>query len=222
MTEQPGPSQPPYGRPPESPSRGAIPPPPAPPPSPPPAGTAPPQPPTAPPVAPPAQYPTGVLGVGPAAGELAIKRSFWRCTLASIASFGIYGFWWFYQYRRRISAELGKTDDAALHTAGLLVPFLNYYLIYLLWKDISDARLRIGMTEIPAVAYIIGAIFIAPVFYGIVNAQLNEYWDHRTARQASDAPWTGGEKLVTFVPLVLFGGFMLLVVLLIAAAASTS
>jgi hypothetical protein len=219
MTEQPGPTQPPSGPPPESPPPGGTPPPPAPPPSGPPAGAAPPQ---VPPAPPPAQYPTAVPGVGPAAGELAIKRSFWRCALASIASFGIYTFWWFYQYRRRISAELGKTDDAALHTVGLLVPFLNYYLIYLLWKDISDARIRIGLSEIPAVAYIIGAIFIAPVFYGIVNAQLNEYWDHRTAGQAADAPWTSGEKLVTFVPLVLFGGFMLLVFLLIIAAASTS
>ena len=198
MTEQPGPTQPPYGPPPESPPPGASPPP------------------------PPAQYPTAVPGLGPAAGELAIKRSVWRCALASIASFGIYTFWWFYQYRRRISAELGKPDDAALHTVGLLVPFLNYYLIYLLWKDISDARIRIGLLEIPAVIYIIGAIFVAPVFYAIVNAQLNEYWDHRTAAQAIDAPWTIGEKLVTFVPLALFVGFMVLVFLLIFAAASTS
>ena len=176
----------------------------------PPPGTSPP-----PPAPPP--YPA-VAGVGPASGELAIKRSFWRCALASLASFGVYGFWWFYQYRRRISAELAKSDDAGLHTAGLLVPFLNLYLIYLLWKDISDVRVRIGLSEVPAVAYLIGAIFIAPVFYGIVNAQLNEYWDHRTGGQATDAPWTTGEKLATFVPLALFGSFLALVVLLIAAA----
>ena len=45
-----------------------------------------------------------------------------------------------------MNAELGKNDDAALHTAGMLVPFLNWYLIYLLWKDISDARVRIGLS----------------------------------------------------------------------------
>jgi hypothetical protein len=195
MTEQPGPTQPPASPPPGAPAPGEEVPPSAPPP-------------------PPAQYAPSVPSAGPAVAELAIKRSFWRCALASVASFGVYTFWWFYVYRKRVSAELGKTDDAALHTVGLLVPFLNYYLIYLLWKDISDARVRLGLSQIPAVAYVIGAIFIYPVFYGIVNAQLNEYWDRRTGGQATDAPWTTGERLATFVPLVLFGGFILLVIVL--------
>jgi len=162
----------------------------------------------------------GVPEVGPAAGELAIKRSLVRCAVATTVSFGVYSFWWFYQYRRRLSAELGKTDDAGLHTAGLLVPFLNYYLIYLLWNDISEARVRVGLSEMPAIAYVIGAIFVAPIFYGIVNAQLNEYWDRRTGGRAIDAPWTSGEKLATLLPPLMFGGLLLLMTVIVGIASS--
>ena len=216
MTDQPGSPHPPPGSSQGGPPAGGAPPSVPPPPA---RGS---QAPGAPPPAPWAQPPAAVPAVGPAAGELAIKRSVLRCAVASILSFGVYSFWWFYQYRRRISAELGKADDAALHTVGLVVPFLNFYLIYLLWNDVSDARVRVGLSEIPAVAYVIGAIFIAPVFYAIVNAQLNEYWDRRTGGRAIDAPWTAGEKLATFVPMVVFGGFFLLMVIIIALATTTS
>ena len=248
MTEQPGSPPPPRDVTSGDPlaGGGAPPPPTAPPPgapppapgSPPPAAGSPPAPaappapgaPSAPPgqpvppgaAAPPAPPASTAAAVGPAAGELAIKRSFVRCAVALILSFGVYSFYWFFQYRKRMNAELGKNDDAGLHTAGMLVPFLNWYLIYLLWKDISDARVRIGLSEIPVIPYVIGAIFIAPVFYGLVNANLNEYWDRRTGGQAVDAPWTGGEKLAVIVPLVLFGGLWLLAILAALAASTLS
>lgn len=166
--------------------------------------------------APPSQT---VAAVGPAVGELAVKRSLGRCAVAYMLSFGFYGFYWFFQYRKRMNAELGKTDDAGLHTVGLFVPFLNWYLVYLLWKDISDARVRIGLTELPVIPYIVGAIigaffiFFHLIFFGVVNVGLNEYWDRRTGGQATDAPWTGGEKLAVIVPLVLIGGLILLLLL---------
>jgi hypothetical protein len=188
--------------------------------------SAPPPPPGGQGVGAPAQVPwgapsVGVPAVGPAAGELAIKRSLIRCALATVVSFGVYSFWWFYQYRRRVSAELGKADDAGLHTAGLLVPFLNYYIIYLLWNDISQARIRVGLSDVPAVAYVIGSIFAAPIFYGIVNAQLNEYWDRRTGGRAIEAPWTTGEKLATLLPAAAFVGFLLLVMVIVGLAANS-
>lgn len=217
MPPPPPPPAPPAGVPP--PAAGSPPPPPAPP-APPapgaPAGQPVPPGATAPPPAGAAQM---VAAVGPAAGELAIKRSLVRCAVAFVLSFGVYSFYWFFQYRKRMNAELGKNDDAALHTAGMLVPFLNWYLVYLLWKDISDARVRTGLAEFPVIPYVIGAIFIYPVFYGLVNASLNEYWDRRTGGQAVDAPWTRGEKLSVIVPLVVFGGLMLLVFLSVLVAA---
>jgi hypothetical protein len=152
----------------------------------------------------------------PAPGELAIKRSVLRCLLCSIASFGVYGFYWFHQYRPRVSAELGRTDDAGLHTAGLLVPFLNFYLVYLLWRDIGEARTRVGLSDVPAGAYLAASILVAPVVYGVVATRLNEYWDRRTGGAATDAPFSRGEALVTFLPLAVFAGFLLLIAALLA------
>src|SRR5947209_7563218 len=103
--------------------------------------------------APPAYAPPPPVAPGAAVGDLAIKRSGVRCFWATLASFGVYSYYWFYQYRRLMFAELGKPDESGLHTAGLLVPIVNYYLIYLLWKDISDARVRVGLSELPVVAY---------------------------------------------------------------------
>src|SRR5205823_13270451 len=99
----------------------------------------------------------------PSPGELAIKRGVLRCVLCSVASLGVYGFYWFHQYRRRVSAELGRSDDAGLHTAGLLVPFLNYYLTYLLWRDIGEARRRVGLSGLPAGPYVVASVFVAPI-----------------------------------------------------------
>lgn len=152
----------------------------------------------------------------PAAGELAIKRSVARCLLCTIASFGVYGFYWFHQYRRRISAELGRSDDAALHTAGLLVPFLNYYLVYLLWRDIGEARTRVGLSDVPAGAYLAASVVVAPIVYGVMATRLNEYWDRRTGGAATDAPFSRAEALVTFLPLGVFAAFLVLVAALVA------
>jgi len=156
--------------------------------------------------------------VPPSLGEFAIKRSVARAVLCSIASFGVYTFYWFYQYRSRISAELGKSDEAALHTAGLLVPFLNLYLIYVFWTDVSTVRQRVGLEEIPAVRYIVLSVIplvsvvTGPVCYALVAQRLNEYWDVRTGGTATDAPFRGGEKLATFLPMVLIWGTLFLVV----------
>jgi hypothetical protein len=149
---------------------------------------------------------------GPALGEMAIKRGVARCLWRSLVSLGVYPFFWFHQYRRRVSAALGRADDAGLHTAGLLVPFLNYYLTYLLWRDIAEARRRVGLSEIPAGPYVALSIVAAPVAFCLVAARLNEYWDRRTEGAATDAPVTAAEQAVTFVPPVVFLAFLGLLV----------
>jgi hypothetical protein len=167
-------------------------------------------------------YTQGAATVPDNLGELALKRSVTRAVLCTIASAGIYQFFWFYQYRRRISAELGKTNDAGIHTAGLIVPFLNLYLVYVFWTDVSAARQRVGLTEVPAPTYLILSIipFVSlvtwPVCCGLVAQRLNEYWDARTAGTATDAPFSSEEKLVTFLPMVVVWGSLALVLGLVA------
>ena len=173
--------------------------------------------------APPASGPAARARPAPApglpVGEMAIKRGVVRCLVCSIVSLGVYGFFWFHQYRRRVSAELGRTDDAGLHTAGLLVPFLNYYIAYLLWRDIGTARRRVGLSDIPAFGYALASVVAAPIVYCIVASRLNEYWDRRTGGAATGAPFTAAERLVTVVPPVVFLG---LIALVVAVAASGS
>jgi hypothetical protein len=148
--------------------------------------------------------------------ELALKRGVVRCLLCAFASFGIYCFYWFYQYRRRVSAELGRSDDAGLHTAGLVVPFLNYYLTYLLWRDIGVARRRLGLSDIPAGPYVLASVVVAPVICGVMAARLNEYWDRRTGGTATDAPFTFGEGMATLLPPAVFVALVALVVIALA------
>ena len=149
-------------------------------------------------------------------GEMAIKRGVARCVACSIVSLGVYCFFWFHQYRRRVSAELGRTDDAGLHTAGLLVPFLNFYIAHLLWRDIGTARRRVGLSDIPAFGYTLASVVAAPVVYCIVASRLNEYWDRRTGGAATDAPFTPAEKVVTVVPPLVFVGLIALVAAVVA------
>jgi hypothetical protein len=149
---------------------------------------------------------------------LPLKRSVLRCVLCSVASLGVYCFFWFHQYRRRVSAELGRTDDAGLHTAGLLVPGLNYYLAYLLWRDIGEARRRVSLSDVPAGAYVAVSIFAAPVVFCLMASSLNEYWDRRTDGAATDAPFTSAERAVTFIPLAVFVGLIALVVGVVASS----
>jgi len=56
-----------------------------------------------------------------------------------------------------------QRDEATLHTLGLLVPILNFFIIFWLWRDLNALRERFGLSEFPAVAYLVGSTFIAPV-----------------------------------------------------------
>ena len=111
-------------------------------------------------------------------------------------SFGLYAYAWFYVHRRLLDGELGLgRDDAALHTMGLVVPILNFFVIHWLWRDLNKLRVRFGLPEFPEIAYLVGSVFLAPAFFSLVVNRLNEYWDVRTQGLATDAPVTTVEKV---------------------------
>ncbi len=143
----------------------------------------------------------------------AVKRPGGRCWGFSLASFGLWNYFWFFTYRRLLDGELGDgRDDAVLHTLGLLVPVLNFFVVYWLWRDLNLLRRNVGLAPFPDVAYVAGSIFLAPVFFTLANTHLNEYWDARSRGHATDAPATTIEKVVIAVGAL----FWLLLVLLIA------
>ena len=145
----------------------------------------------------------------------AVKRPLGRVWLRTVLSFGLYGYAWFHVHRRLLDGELGQgRDDATLHTLGLLVPILNLFIIHWLWRDLNALRLRFGLREFPEIAYLVGCIFLAPLFFSLVVNELNEYWDVRTQGLATDAELTSFERAS-----IVIGGILVVVGLLSLVAA---
>ena len=147
------PNQPPYGQP-------------QPPPAPPPvrpaaaaAGAAP----AAPPPAQPPQ-PAQPAAVGSTEGW-AVKRGIVRVVVFLFG--GTYLFWWFYKTRPKVTAELGTYDNVTAQTWGLLVPILNYFILYWLLRDIAELRRRFAMpNDIDPVVMLVIWIFVSPAGSG--------------------------------------------------------
>lgn len=159
-------------------------------------------------------------GTTRSSNNLAVKRSVIRVFGFGILSLGLYSLYWFYVTRKAVTAELGSGDNAGLQTIGLIVPILNFFITYWLFRDINKLRVKQNLPGIPVGAYLgtliasavlgwiplIGMIIAigALVVYGLVVSKLNEYWDRKTNGQATDAKVTGGEIAVVLVGLVLF------------------
>jgi len=159
-----------------------------------------------------------------AAGDpWAVKRSLGRCWGSAVLSFGLWQFFWFHNYRNLLDGEMGeRRDDALLHTFGLLVPILNYFIIYWLWRDLDILRRRVGLPEFPVGLYVVGAVFLAPLSYSFANERLNEYWDVRSQGHATDAPVTTGEKIFIGIGIGLFLLYLAFIVLALALAITES
>lgn len=156
----------------------------------------------------------------------AVKRSTGRCWGFAVVSFGLWTFYWFHTYRRLLDAEMGQgRDDATLHTLGLFVPILNFFVIYWLWRDLDLLRRHVGLPAFPVVGYVVGAIFLQPLFYSLTSVKLNEYWDVRSQGYVTDAPVTTNEKIITGIGaglFLLYILFMVLIIVLAIVAGSTS
>lgn len=156
----------------------------------------------------------------------AVKRSLGRAWGFAALSFGLWTYFWFHNYRKLLDGEMGEgRDDALLHTFGLLVPILNFFIVYWLWRDLDILRRRVGLSEFPAAGYVVGSIFLSPVFYSLVNQKLNEYWDVRSQGYASDAPVTTREKVFIGIGLgflVLYVGFIILSIVIAVTSGTTS
>ena len=157
----------------------------------------------------------------------AVKTGLGRAWGFAILSFGFWTYVWFYRQRKLIDGELGHgRDDATLHTLGLLVPILNFFIVYWFWRDVNEVRRRVGLEPFPDVAYIVGSIFLAPVFYSLALGHVNEYWDVRTQGLASEGRVTSMEKVAIGVGIAIWALFVLTIVVsilivIIAAGASS-
>lgn len=169
---------------------------------------------------PPDQAQTPPAAAQPAEGY-AVKWPLARVIGFTILSLGIYQFYWFYITRKWITQQIGGNDNVGLQTLGLIVPILNFVIIYWLWRDISALRERVGLSpmnvSVYVIVYILGALFLPlvnVVILVLVLQALNEYWDASTNGQAVDKPTTSGELMATFIPLV-----VIVLVIVVAVAA---
>jgi hypothetical protein len=148
----------------------------------------------------------------------AVKRGIVRVVLLIFG--GTYLFYWFYKTRPKVTAELGTYDNVTGQTWGLLVPILNWFIIYWLLRDIAEVRRRMGMpNDLDAVVMLVIWIFVSPAGIGLSQNQLNEYWDRRSNGYATDAPLTFAEVLAAFA-LWIFFIVLAIVIVIIAVAVS--
>jgi hypothetical protein len=153
----------------------------------------------------------------------AVKRPLGRTFGFTVLSLGGYAYYWFYVTRKQLDGEVADgRDDAVLHTLGLLVPVLNFFVTWWLWRDLNFLRVRVGLTEFPAIAYLIGSIFLAPVFYSLVLNRVNEYWDVRTQGLATDAPVTAAEKLIVGLGAAVLALVVLVILIAVVLAIALS
>ena len=90
---------------------------------------------------------------------------------------------------------------------------LNIFVIYWLYRDLDELRLRIGLPGVPVAGYVVGGLLIQPILYSIALGKVNEYWDVRTQGLATEAPTRGGEKAVLAVGAAIWILWLLLLIL---------
>ena len=148
--------------------------------------------------------------------DWAVKRGIVRVVVLIFG--GTYLFYWFYKTRPLVTGELGTHDNVVGQTWGLLVPILNWFIIYWLLRDIAELRNRMGMpNDLDPVVMLVIWLFVSPAGIGLSQNQLNEYWDRRSNGYATDAPLTAAEVLIAFALWIFF--FVLTIVIVVIAVA---
>lgn len=144
-------------------------------------------------------------------GGKAVKRSIPRVIIFYLLS-PLYAFYWFYQTRNVVTEAVGGKDQVGLQTLGLIVPILNLFILYWLFRDIDKFNKAQGGQGFPALWFILGPIIlaiipviglIAPlvglVLFIIVLSRLNEALDKQGA---TEAPYTTAEIAVVVAGVV--------------------
>jgi hypothetical protein len=156
--------------------------------------------------------------VNPYAVKYGLGRA-WGYTALSLGGWLIY---WFHRTRKLFDGELARgRDDALLHSVGLLVPVLNIFILYWLYRDLDELRRWHGLPELPVGAYVAGGALFPWVMYSIALGKVNEFWDVRTQGLARDAETARAEKVLLGVGAVIWllslGWLAFLVVFFLAA-----
>lgn len=89
-----------------------------------------------------------------------IKRSVLRVIGLSLITSGLYNFYWFFVTKNQLKRELKNEQHVGWQTVGLVVPILNWFVIYWLYRDINRSRVTQKLGEFPAVWYVVIPIIL--------------------------------------------------------------
>lgn len=151
-----------------------------------------------------------------------VKRGWVRVLLFSLFSFGLYTIYWFYVTRRAVFREQGKASSAGLHTLGLFVPILQFFIYYWLVKDIAELSQKAGAKEVS-----VPLLFLLWVFVGIIGLILtqvafNDYWDKKLGQNAADIPVKAIEILTVVVAALFWTAFFVLMFVIVIFAVNNA
>lgn len=149
--------------------------------------------------------PEAAFGGVPAGGPQVI-RSVGSCFGWLLLSFGLWGFAWIYNNLTEIGTAMRKDTNATLKTVLFLIPIVNLFVLYFVWKDVEEFVEGTGEQGFSVILYTLLTIFIpfAAIFtYVSVQNKLNAAWMRATSGAAQKAE-LGTFGLVTVIIGVLF------------------
>ncbi|MBJ7331767.1 MAG: hypothetical protein JHC95_17870 [Solirubrobacteraceae bacterium] len=157
--------------------------------------------------------PEAAFGGAPGGGPK-VLRSVGSCFGWLLLSYGLWGFSWIYNTLNDIGEATGKDTNAVLKTVLYIVPFVNFVVLFLVWKDVDDFLEETGAENFNLVLYFIGGLIpIVNIFIWIsIQNKLNAGWVKRTNGAAEEAD-LGTLGLVTVVIGALFWVVWLIVIL---------
>lgn len=94
-----------------------------------------------------------------------IKRSVVRVLGLSIITSGIYNFYWFFVTKNQLKRELKNEQHVGWQTVGLIVPVLNAFVLYWLYRDINRVRETQKLPAFPAAWYVLIPIVLIGVAF---------------------------------------------------------
>lgn len=170
------------------------------------------------------------------AATSAVRLSTGRVATASILSFGLYFFYWFYLTWKQLASETNENHYPVWHALTLFVPIYNLFRIYRHMTVIKELAVRAGLTAslspgwavvlviiISAldnasfrttdvgVAVVLGVLSTAIATALIVWAQgnLNQYWEKVKGANLREARIGIGEVIIVLVGLLAWVGTFL-------------
>jgi hypothetical protein len=95
-------------------------------------------------------------------------RSIGKTLVLFVVTLGFYGIYWLHQLHKELKVETGADYNPTVRTVGMVIPLYN---LYVMWKDSQAIESALGKS---ATAYFLLWLFLAPVWWFLVQSSINE------------------------------------------------